>query len=69
MTTYSSILAWRIPWTEEPDGLQFIASQCQTQVKRLGMHAPMILYKLLKSLIFILFLVLRFSFFKVVLGS
>ena len=21
MTTHSSILAWRIPWTEEPDGL------------------------------------------------
>ena len=22
MATHSSILAWRIPWTEEPDGLQ-----------------------------------------------
>ena len=22
MATYSSILVWRIPWTEEPDGLQ-----------------------------------------------
>ena len=22
MATYSSILAWRIPWTEEPNGLQ-----------------------------------------------
>ena len=22
--THSSILAWRIPWTEEPGGLQFI---------------------------------------------
>ena len=21
MATYSSILAWKIPWTEEPDGL------------------------------------------------
>ena len=21
MATYSSILAWEIPWTEEPDGL------------------------------------------------
>ena len=27
MTAYSSILAWRIPWTEEPDGLQFMGSQ------------------------------------------
>ena len=24
MATLSSILAWRIPWTEEPDGLQSI---------------------------------------------
>ena len=27
MATYSSILAWRIPWTEDPDGLQSIGSQ------------------------------------------
>ena len=27
MTTLSSILAWRIPWTEEPGGLQSIESQ------------------------------------------
>ena len=25
--TYSSVLAWRIPWTEEPDRLQFMGSQ------------------------------------------
>ena len=25
MAPYSSILAWRIPWTEEPGGLQAIA--------------------------------------------
>ena len=25
METHSSILAWRIPWTEEPGGLQSIA--------------------------------------------
>ena len=24
MTTHSSILVWRIPWTEEPGGLQYI---------------------------------------------
>ena len=23
MATHSSILAWKIPWTEEPGGLQF----------------------------------------------
>ena len=27
MATQSSILAWRIPWTEEPGGLQFTGSQ------------------------------------------
>jgi len=27
MATYSSILAWRIPWREEPDRLQFMGSQ------------------------------------------
>ena len=27
MTTHASILAWRIPWTEEPDGLQSVWSQ------------------------------------------
>ena len=27
MATHSSILAWRIPWTEEPGGLQSIRSQ------------------------------------------
>ena len=27
MVLHSSILAWRIPWTEEPGGLQFMGSQ------------------------------------------
>ena len=27
MATHSSIVAWRIPWTEEPGGLQSIGSQ------------------------------------------
>ena len=27
MTTHSSILAWRIPWTEKPGGLQSMGSQ------------------------------------------
>ena len=30
MTTHSSILAWRIPWTEEPGGLQVMGSYSQT---------------------------------------
>ena len=27
MATHSSILAWRIPWAQEPDGLQFMGPQ------------------------------------------
>ena len=27
MVTHCSILAWRIPWTEEPGGLQYMGSQ------------------------------------------
>jgi len=27
MATHSSILAWRIPWTEEPGGMQSVGSQ------------------------------------------
>ena len=27
MATHSSIVAWRIPWTEESGGLQFMGSQ------------------------------------------
>ena len=27
MATHSSILAWRIPWTEEPGGLQSMGTQ------------------------------------------
>ena len=30
--THSSILAWRIPWTEEAGGLQFAVSQSRTRL-------------------------------------
>ena len=30
MVTHSSILVWKIPWTEESGGLQSMGSQCQT---------------------------------------
>ena len=33
MATYSSILAWRIPWTEEPGGLPSMRSQSRTRLK------------------------------------
>ena len=44
MATHSSILAWRIPWTEEPGGLQSMDSsvhgiaKSQTGLKRLSTH-------------------------------
>ena len=31
MATHSSILAWRVPWTEEPAGLQSLGLQSQTR--------------------------------------
>ena len=33
MATHSSILAWRIPWTKEPGGLQSLGSQSLTQLR------------------------------------
>ena len=36
MATYSSILGWRIPWTEKPGGLQSMGLQKSwTRLKRL----------------------------------
>ena len=32
MTTHSSVLAWRIPWTEEPGGPQSVGSQSRTRL-------------------------------------
>ena len=32
MATHSGILAWKIPWTEEPGGLHSIGSQSRTQL-------------------------------------
>ena len=32
MATHSNILAWRIPWTEEPGGLHFTAPQMSTRL-------------------------------------
>ena len=36
MATHSSILAWEIPWTEEPGGLQSMGQQSWTGLKRLN---------------------------------
>ena len=49
MGAHSSILAQRIPWTEEPGGLQSMGSQSQIQVRGLSMHAPISLALELKK--------------------
>ena len=45
METHSTILAWRISWTEEPGGQQFLGSQSWTCLKPLSVH-PCICLKL-----------------------
>ena len=39
MATHSSTLAWKIPWTEEPDGLQSIGLPESDTTERLHSHA------------------------------
>ena len=36
MTTHSGTLAWRIPWTEEPNVLQSMGLQSQAQLSGLA---------------------------------
>ena len=38
MATHSSILAWRIPWTEEPGGLQSMGLQELGTTEKLSTH-------------------------------
>ena len=38
MATHSSTLAWRIPWTEEPGGLQSMGSLESDTTERLHFH-------------------------------
>ena len=38
MATYSSILAWRMPWTVEPDGLQSIGSDVTERLTHTCTH-------------------------------
>ena len=43
MATYSSILAWTIPWTEESGGLQFIGLQRVEHEKQFIKHTPKVI--------------------------
>ena len=38
MATHSSILTWRIPWTEEPGGLQSLGSVVPGESTGVGCH-------------------------------
>ena len=38
MATHSSILAWKIPWTEEPGWLQSMESQKSDMTEQLNHH-------------------------------
>ena len=49
MATHSSILAWRIPWTEEPGGLQSTGSQESDKTERLHFHFLFFTAKSLQS--------------------
>ena len=42
MATHSRILAWRIPWTEEPGGLQSIGSQESDMTEQLTFSLSMV---------------------------
>ena len=45
MATHSSVLAWRIPGTGEPDGLPSMGLQSQTQLKQLSSSNSSSAYK------------------------
>ena len=47
MAICSSILAWRIPWTEEPGGLQSGVAKSQTQLNDSHYHWPCLIRCLL----------------------
>ena len=44
MVTHVSILAWRIPWTEEPGGLQSMGSQESDMTEQLSTHSTHLVF-------------------------
>ena len=44
METHSSILAWRIPWTEKPGGLQSMDSKKSDTTERLTLFFSLLSY-------------------------
>ena len=52
MATHSSILVWRIPWTEEPGGLHTVhmVTKSWTQLKQFRIHAYIVQKKKIFSI-------------------
>ena len=66
MATHSSILAWRIPRTEEPGGLQYLGSQRASQTCLSASH-PLLLFSCYLTMVLI-YISLLFSDFEHLLG-
>ena len=47
MATHSTILAWRIPGTQEPSGLPSVVAQSRTRLKRLSSSSRSNVWKVL----------------------
>ena len=62
MATFSSILAWRIPWTEEPGGLQSMGSQEADTTERLTLSLLSMCIKRLINEQYALFFLFCLSF-------
>ena len=45
MTTHFTLLAWRIPWTEDPGGLQSMGLQSQTRLRTHALYIKQITNK------------------------
>ena len=43
MATHSSILAWKIPWTETPGGLQSMGSKASDTTERMSRHRSLLM--------------------------
>ena len=52
IATHSNILAWRIPWTEEPGGLQPMGLQELDMPKKLDAQQPTYVYYITSHFIF-----------------
>ena len=61
MATHSSILAWRIPWTEEPGGPQSLVSQSQTRLEWLSTRSCMHVFFEIHTFFPIFFFLLHFQ--------